>query len=298
MPFKDITYGDLLEKVYEVERWLNKIKIPRLDETRFPEIIKNLETLNVEYKKHLHGQPNNLLDLGLNISSATVEAISLNTIREGFSKLNQHHLPKRKIRDSLLGTFSSSDETGENQPRNKLFELELASYLILREINVTGFEDIEFKVDNYGVTVECKRPTSEDTLVANLFEAIDQLYKSPKKIADDFYQYGFVALSLEKVLNLDQMRFFKNKDELVQFLFSMHDYIMNILSPVWRTIRSQKIFGLILTFKTTAVFTDINQLQGINTSFVHVGTTVFNTPTRYLCGFLKTKLNNFTLDEQ
>src|SRR5205085_8905922 len=132
----------------ETDEWFKSINIDT-SETILSEIIKHLEA-------YQNGIQINMNNFGASMN----EAASLNYIRKGFSKFNIHHLPKDKFRIALNAKLISSEENSSdssNEPRNILFELETAARLMLCGFEIERFNDVNFKVYDYDLSIQCKR---------------------------------------------------------------------------------------------------------------------------------------------
>lgn len=200
---KRITFKNLVEELDRVQDWLEKLRIKNLDKTRLPSIIKYSSQLENEHLKYSQGKSNDLSNLSRSVETAIYDALGLISIYRGLSKMNQNHLPKKKIEKCLLGSFSSLEEVQDdnsNQARNTLFELETNAYIKLCDLNLTNeFEDANIDLGNFKVSIQCKRPLSEKQLEENILNAHKQLVIN-NKIKDRIESYGIIAISLEKTL--------------------------------------------------------------------------------------------------
>lgn len=203
-----ISFDQLIKNLQTCNNWLGSLNIDTKG-TRFRTLYDNVQAINEEY---LEKRAITSLDPKTVYYSLT-ESIAFTTIYEAF-KSRPDHLPKRKVKESLGGPFFAKEEIPGDanvNPRNYLFELELAARFILHGFNVTSFEDIEFKFECFRVCVQCKRPQSDKSVESNINGAYNQL----KSFIFEKDTKGLIAISVEKVLGIDDIddKFLPTNDE-------------------------------------------------------------------------------------
>lgn len=264
---KNITFDKLVAELGEVKKWLEQLGVKNLDKSRLSSIIEFSAQLNDEHSKYSKGQSNNLSNLNRNVETAVYEALALVSIYHGLSRMDQSHLPKRKLEKCLLGSFSSLEESQDdnsNQARNTLFELETNAYLKLCDLNLTHeFEDANIDLGEFKVSIQCKRPLSEKNLLKNVKNAYEQLVTN-NKIKTDFKSYGLIAISLEKLYELDKIRFVQNREDLDRIILGISKDCLSKIKDYWIKIKNTKLLGFMLYFKSPIVFKDSGALQGVN----------------------------------
>lgn len=264
---KNITFDKLVAELGEVKKWLEQLGVKNLDKSRLSSIIEYSAQLNDEHSKYSKGQSNNLSNLNRNVETAVYEALALISIYHGFSRMDQSHLPKRKIEKCLLGSYSSLEENqndNSNQARNTLFELETNAYIKLCDLNLTNeFEDANIDFGEFKVSIQCKRPLSEKNLISNVKNAYDQLVIN-NKIKTDIKSYGLIAISLEKLYELDKIRFVQNREDLDRLILGISKDCLSKIKDYWIKIKNTKLLGFMLYFKSTIVFKDSGGMQGVN----------------------------------
>lgn len=264
---KNITFDKLVLELGEVKKWLEQLGIKNLDKSRLSTIIEYSSQLNEEHSKYSKGQSNSLSNLDRSVETAVYEALALVSIYHGLSRMGQSHLPKKKLEKCLLGTFSSLEESqndNSNQARNTLFELETNAYIKLCDLNLTDeFEDANIDLGEFKVSIQCKRPLSEKNLLNNVKNAYDQLVTN-NKIKTDFKSYGLIAISLEKLYELDKIRFVQNREDLDKIILGISKDCLSKIKDYWIKIKNTKLLGFMLYFKSPIVFKDSGALQGVN----------------------------------
>lgn len=279
----NVSYEKTVEELYKIKTWLEDLKIKNIDNSRLPAIIEYSSQLNNEFKRYSEGKPNNLFSLKKDVETAAYEGVALSMIYRGLSLMNQNHLPKKKLEKCICGPFSSLEEKHDdntNQARNTLFELETNAYMKVCGLNVLPeFEDANFSVDRYKVSIQCKRPLSDGKLIDNLDEAYEQLVDN-NYISKDDTSYGLIAVSWEKLYQLDKVRPVQNRRELQQLAIGFYNDFMQKIGDFWKEKKNTKLLGLMLSFKSPVVFKDKKTFQGINWFMVHYPQKDYPTPQR------------------
>lgn len=130
------------------------------------------------------------------------EAAGFERITRAMKELPQDHLPKKDLRKTLQGPLLPIREVpGDDSvnARNHLAELELAASLLDKDVQLDGFDDVQFTYRGRSFRVEVKRPQSAGSVRRNIEKAFSQL--STKML--DPLALGVVAVSAEKILGLE-----------------------------------------------------------------------------------------------
>jgi hypothetical protein len=133
------------------------------------------------------------------------ECTAIIFIYEAFKGIDQDHLPKNKLRMMLGGPPFPSDEILGNanvNPRNTLFEIELAARFIKAGFKVNDFQDINFDFQEFRINVECKRPHTKRSITENIEKGCDQLLKKNPTFGRT--SKNIIAISVDKVLEIDK----------------------------------------------------------------------------------------------
>lgn len=258
-----ISYEQILHELKETEQWLNSLNIETAG-TRFEMVSKNIETINSEYKKV---NINNLRTaMGLDVAYYSLtESHAFISIYKAFKNLNPNHLPKRKLKLSLAGPFLPREEISGSanvNPRNLLFEIELAARFINSGLVVLGFEDIGFGFEEFKIYVQCKRPHNKKSLKTNIEDAYHQL-----KFRNDIFQEnvkGMIAISADKLFGIDNKILLINREEEIgrQVNARTADFV-NSYQSAWQGILSQEVLAILLIFKFMALVKPIDLLTSV-----------------------------------
>ncbi|MEW5911460.1 MAG: hypothetical protein AB1814_02830 [Thermodesulfobacteriota bacterium] len=195
--FSRITFSEQLEKLKETEKWLQGIGIVTSG-SRFQEILKIVEAVVEHYNR------GRIADLETKYGSQTVWAALLDSlafidIHEEFRYLKSHERPISKLRSILEGPLHSWEESPDKnniQPRNTLFELEVAARLKKSGLQITGFDDVDFIFQHATINVQCKRVHSPKQVKANIDKASEQFRK---RMDPEGKIRGIICLAIDKL---------------------------------------------------------------------------------------------------
>lgn len=252
----DIPFEKFFEELCETEKWLNSLGARTIN-NRFEEIKVYIQILVEEYIKFKKNNKNCLSTLGDEVEYAGYEGDSLIAIKNCFNKLDKQKIPIKKIKKILNGPFKPTDENSlisNTEARDLLFELNLAVHLNKYGINITGYEDVNFNIDKYEVSIQCKRPSSDNGIKEAIEKAYSQLIENNE--IDGKNKLGIVAISLEKLYNLDRLLYIKDLNELNNSIdnilrdFKEKNY--EFLIP----FLNKKAIAYILYYKSNIVFED------------------------------------------
>lgn len=267
---KKSTYKELLKDMNKVQKWLNSIDI-KTEGTRFEGAKNNCMIIMSYYENNNIDSINKVMKYE-EINETFSTCMDYISIYRNLSKFDKNHLPKRKIKDSLLGPFLKKDEVGnkgDNHARNILFELEMASLLLGSKIEVEGFEDVKFKFNSYKFYIECKRPLSNNSVKDNMDKAYNQLNNRLKDEKDR----GIIAISLDKVIGkekniISKILLAKNKSALLYREANLVDNFAREHQNIWHNFNHPNIIGIFLRFNFMSFLKEENiliQRYGLHT---------------------------------
>jgi hypothetical protein len=259
-----ISYKETLHKLKEAEHWLNSLGIETVG-TRFGELGKNIEIINSEYQRGNIDNLRTIMRLDVAYYSLT-ESQAFISIYEAFKNLNPNHLPKRKLKSILEGPFFSGDEISGDanvNPRNILFEIELAARFIKSGFEVFGFEDLIFRFDRFKVYVQCKRPNSGKSLKTNIETAYRQL-----KSKEDIFKKnarGMIAIAADKLFGIDtKILPVEHEREIDREVNARTADFVKLSRSAWRGISNQQVLAILLVFKFMALVKPMELLTSVH----------------------------------
>lgn len=254
-----VSYSDNLSKLLELKQWLINNTLYTKG-SRLECIIERMEKIT----NYFHS--NRMQDLideegNINLWYTLTESSSFIEIYEMVRHLNINYLPRRAIKNALRGPYLPMDELPGDENvnyRNILFELELASKLYKRKINIIGFEDIQFLFENHHFYVQCKRLFSKKNVLHNIKSAQKQLIRNINTTNDR----GIIALSIDKILGLDGMMLkVQNENEIQDKIYSLVNDFIITYNPLWIEDIHPQTVGIILVTKFLTHILDKNLLS-------------------------------------
>jgi hypothetical protein len=267
---KKSTYKELLKDMNKVQKWLKSLG-RKTENTRFEKAKNNCMAIINYYKNNNMDNVNKEMKYE-EINETFSTCMDYISIYRNLSKFDKNHLPKRKIKDSLLGPFLKKDEvgnTGDNHARNILFELEIASLLLGSKIKVEGFDDVKFTFNSYKFYIECKRPLSNNSVKDNMDKAYNQLTNKLKDEKDK----GIIAVSLNKVIGKEEniigkILLAENKAALLYQEANLIDNFVIEHQNIWHSYSHLNIIGIFFRFNFMSFLKEENiliQRYGLHT---------------------------------
>jgi hypothetical protein len=203
--------------------------------------------------------------------NAIRDAYSFIDIYNGLSKLKSG-IPIKSIKEILQAPVLLTSEISSSanvNSRNRLFEIELASLFISTGFNIIKFDDVQFEFNGRRYIIECKRLHSQSNVKYN----IDYAYQQLSRKINTENEYGLIALSIDKLLNIDSKLYQaasvdsisgKAEEESVAFI--------NQYKSILNSFQNIHIVGIIVFFKfisdldsnvTPSSFYYVYPLQGV-----------------------------------
>lgn len=153
---KRITYEDMLLELLEFELWLGHKGI-KTTLTRLEEVINFIEILVGNWKAVTLEQLISRVSveyLYYGLSEANAFIYAYNSLK----LLPDNKIPRKLLRQIILGPFLAKDEISGDanvNPRNFLFEIEIAAKLVSKGLKITGVEDVQFDFEHYNFAIQC-----------------------------------------------------------------------------------------------------------------------------------------------
>jgi len=247
-----ISYQKSYELLLKVESWLNSKGILTKD-TRFEKIKGNVKAIHDSFVGN--SLDSLIAEKGIEeLWLSLLESTPFESIYKAFKDLKDHEIPRRKLRDTLSGPFLPTEEKSGTETvnsRNYLFELELASKLKNKGINVNGFDDVKFTFESVDFTIECKRIFSDKTVRTNIEKAYEQL---KERMNANEKKRGIIALSIEKIFQTDHLYFSATEAEVGTRINNYIDsFIKQNKQHFLRTILDIRIIGFFIIQKFIAI---------------------------------------------
>ena len=243
--FNRVTFDDQFQKLLATRQWLDSIGV-QTQNTRFDEVLR----LNKEIVEH---HKNNLVeDLietfgNLKLWFALTEASSFIEIHEAFKSLKSHLRPRAKLKKMLQGPYHSWDEDldgGNIEPRNTLFELEVASKFKMAGAKIIGFDDVDFVFKKTKFNVQCKRIHSEKKVKDSISEAAAQFSKRMKARPN---LKGIICLSIDKLTGKEEMILkVDSADEVRPKLAGLSNAFLAKYRSLWQNLVNTNMLAVLL----------------------------------------------------
>jgi hypothetical protein len=262
-----ISYEEMLRRFDEAKGWLETLKIP-IDGTRFGEYYNNLKKLVSWYRNGTRTELSHIMSVETAYYSLT-ESNAFISIYEAFKDIDQNHLPKNKLRMMLDGPPFPNGEVPGNanvNPRNTLFEIELATRFIKAGFKVNDFQDINFDFNEFRINVECKRPHTRRSITANIERGGDQLLE--RDPTHGRTSKNIIAISVDKVFEIDRrILFITDEQDIEKEVEKEVGAFRETYHKTLNRLSDKNILALLLVFK----FMSIVRPQALLTSVFFVG---------------------------
>jgi hypothetical protein len=266
-----VKYHQILNGLRDVEKWFQKKKVP-LKGSRFLKIVENMKRLVSAYDDGTIEQYVQSQDYA-EVVTAPVDALSFVNIHQAFGSLKDHEgIPKHKLIRIIGGPYLATDEDAEkndNESRNTIFELELASTLKQRGLKIVGFDDVAFELEGATFFIECKRPLKESAISGNVEQAAIQLRKKMDSMVSGTRR-GIIAIAVDKVMGADKG--IVRADSPADLEQSLNRRLYNLVvfnrEKYWRRVVDTRISAVMffLNYVTTVATTN-NISKGIQVMF-------------------------------
>ena len=193
-----LSYSDLLQGLGGFDPWLRNLGLAPRPDDRLHQAFKILALAEEASRR---GRETGVYsDIQPDHWFPIIEALEAHDVLCAFESDTSPSLSST-VKRALSGPARAMDEGPKNRDgRNIWFELALAAEWKLRGASVTIQEpDLRLVRDAATFFVACKRPDKQQSIHANLRDAVEQLGENLRKATDD--AYGVAAISLTRVLN-------------------------------------------------------------------------------------------------
>lgn len=188
------------------------------------------------------------------------EGKELVMIYRGFSDQNVPGLRER-LREYIKGPSSTELETlSSHRPRDFGFELRIGAHFAASgfKVDYSSLADLEIDHEGKILYVECKRPSSIDSLEERVKEAFDQLTDRYEGSTDARLKRGIIALSITKLENPDhKLVLAKSEKTLGEILSAIIKLFANEHKMYWEREMDMRTIGLIIHFQTIAIIENL-----------------------------------------
>ncbi len=225
-------YSDLLRRLAGFDAWLTSLGLTPRPDDRIHEAFKILRRAEEASRK---GQETgNYIDIRPGDWYPIIEALEAHDIFVAFQN-DPSPVLADELKRALKGPIQPIDENPKNSDgRNIWFELALAAEWRLRGASVILDEpDLRLTRDGTTFLVACKRPANEQSIHANIRDAIKQLQGNLDKTPPG--AFGVAAISLSCVFNRGDKVFSGEMNALRSLLndeLSKHEsYLLSVNDP-------------------------------------------------------------------
>lgn len=257
--FKQVSYDEILPKLIESRNWLTSLG-RETSIGRFAELIDYIEKVcdfqrRGELDELVKKYDNEILWYSL------IESWTFVEVYEAFHNLKSHQVPRSKLTKILGGPFLPRNEAAQDQnihSRNTLFELLIAAKFKKANLEITGFDDVDFVFDEVKFNVQCKRIHSHKKIEGNLNEAIDQFTKKKESTPN---LRGLIAFSIDKLTGKEGkiLKTGTVQDIEVELVRHINDFVKNY-HELFGNIVNTNILGIVISFQTAAIIKNLNLL--------------------------------------
>lgn len=251
-------YQDILKSLSEFDKWLSTLGI-RIRHDRFHRHLQNIHYLA---KLVDTGNTHKLSDDQKNkISWSIVEATEFQDIYPVIRNYSSEHpeLVKQKVKDALKGSsYPNSESTSSNIGRNTIFELNLATRLMAKNIPVrlNKNPDILCSINGRDIFIQCKRPFWEKNIPLNISRAKFQLTRDLNQAETS--SRGIIAISISRLLNKGDMLFVgRDEAHMLERLTDDVESLGNKYKRTWSKIIDTRIIEILFHIITPSFIKDI-----------------------------------------
>ncbi|HED00161.1 MAG TPA: hypothetical protein ENN18_07245 [Proteobacteria bacterium] len=241
-------YQDILKSLSELDHWLSNLGI-RIQYDRLHRHLQNIRYLaELVDTKNTHKLSN---DQKIKISWSLVEATEFQDIYPVIRNYSSKHpeLVKQKVKDALKGPAdSNSESTSSNIGRNTVFELNLATRLMAKNIPVrlSKNPDILCSINGRDIFIQCKRPFWEKNIPVNISCAKSQLTRDLNQAETRTSSRGIIAISISRALNKGDMLFIgRGEANMLERLTDDVESLGNKYKRTWSKIVDTRIIGIL-----------------------------------------------------
>ena len=180
---------------------------------------------------------------------------------QAFNELKNHQIPRAKLVEILKGPFLPKDEDPKAQnihSRNTLFELQIAAKFNNAGIEVIGFNDIDFILDEQQFNAQCKRIHSLKRIEENVQKAYKQIQS---RLKNNENHKAIICISIDKLSQKDGkiLRVKESKDITPELVRITSDFI-ETYKKYWQNFIDIRLIATLVYFQAAAIVEDLNLL--------------------------------------
>lgn len=186
------------------------------------------------------------------------------SIYDGLKALTPHQALSRRLRKALRGPASPAEESSSenaHEGRDLSFELLLASLLVRAGYvwDPVSLTDVAISDKPIRVHIECKRPSSHETVDGCVKEAMVQLTRTLAPIKAGDTTFGMVALSIDRaVVPKDKFLDVPTNDHISAHLEKHLVEFSSLHKPSWAQPFHPRIVAVILLIHAPCVIRSEN----------------------------------------
>jgi hypothetical protein len=257
--FQKIDFDLILKQLNDTKDWLNSIKL-KIDGTRFTDILDHVNSICDHHRKDsvqylVDNFDNEILWYALLESGAFID------IYQAFKNLKNHQVPRAKLKEILSGPFLPRDEDPKAQnihSRNTLFELQMAAKMNIAGIEVVGFDDIDFIVDQQPFNAQCKRIHSFKRIEENVQKAYEQIQYRLK--ANENHK-AIICISIDKLAQKDdKILRVREVKKIAPKMVNITSNFIEDFKKCWQRFVDIRLIATLVYFQAAAIIEDLNLL--------------------------------------
>ena len=257
--FDKIDFDIILKRLIETRDWLSSIQL-NPNESRFSDILEHVNLICDYLGKN---KAQDLVDHFDNeiLWYALLESRAFLDIHQAFNELKSHQIPRAKLVEILKGPFLPKDEDPKAQnihSRNTLFELQIAAKFNNAGIEVIGFDDIDFILDEQQFNAQCKRIHSLKRIEENVQKAYKQIQS---RLKNNENHRAIICISIDKLAQKDGkiLRVKESKDITPELVKITSDFI-ETYKKYWQNFIDIRLIATLVYFQAAAIVEDLNLL--------------------------------------
>jgi hypothetical protein len=254
--FRTRSFESLSVELDQAIAWLSSLGM-RFEATRIAQYQKDISALNGAIQA---GSVDELLNRRTfpHLVNSINEASELVFIYRGLGSIQNQDI-KERLAHFIKGPVSSISENADgasHTPRDIGFELCVASLFALADYSIDfhGIADLRIIDDSKVIFIECKRPSSVNSIQKNVRKAIKQLRKRYLSAAHTHTVFGLAAISMSKVLKTaDQLLISGNELDLNHKMGELLERFVRQHERHWQSEQNSKTIGALVHLQVCSV---------------------------------------------
>jgi hypothetical protein len=248
------TYQEIFDGLNGFEKWLDQIGITFSNHRIRTAVskVQELESIWRDEKRKLELIQKDGIGPYL---WALTEVYEFRDIYKALMDYDDKESLKIKLTEALRGPADPVLETSDtNMGRNIMFELNLASFLYNRglEISLKINPDILCEFEGVKILIQCKRPFVKNKISKNHTNAKKQLIRDLNESKDKSAR-GIIAISISRIINKgDMILTVNNKEEIYEALVKEMEKITGKYARHRKSFGDNRIIGVLYHYITPA----------------------------------------------